>query len=516
MERVEFKEEGYFKTIECQRDSFNSGYFTFFNSADSLLSLSIAVTNEKQKTWGLKEDFYQLKTVHNPGVFYAGTKGLFINQEYIDKKKVQSIRLVAKFFNAHVPFYNRISFGDARFDQFTYDLNIGDFNLQFHPVLSQLDFCKVDTLSSSIKVTFSDVDNDTLSFLPIAVYKGESAKNYLSNWYQSIIPDDGNLEVIVKDFESLYAHSSQDEILKNVFKYARQKIRYLSIEDGLQGIIPRSALSTCQNKYGDCKDKGVLIHALLEYYKLESYIAISSTRSHPYDMDFPSVSCANHVVAISIFNGDTLVLDGTDTYGQLGVASFQTLGRKLFIVKKDDPFYYRVSEGVEESDINLQVDLDSLSGKVRGSFRMEINGHYSVFLRSISSKDSLEISHLKKWLSLVWPEVEVNSLSIKHTGDNYQIRADFESDYEIISFKNKKILDTSFLPKINPIERDESNMFPFTYSIQLSMNSDVPMTTVNEDVSRGDQNQFIYTKRFTRMLEPQDDEKFTTLTFTSK
>lgn len=515
-ETVTFSDEGYYKSIVCQRDSLSSGYFIFFSSSDSLIDLSCTVTNSKGKSWQLKSDFYGIKTLANPGVFYSGMQGLHINQDFLYKKKIVHVKVEAKFFNPHLPFYAGLSWGDEFFDHFTYDLHLGSNKIKFHPVSKDLDFLKVDSVNDNYTIVIDEPNRDSLSFLPVAVYQGENPEIYLSKWYSSVIPNDGDLDFIIKEFESIYSTDSELEIVKNVFKYARQKIRYLSIEDGLQGIIPRSALSTCKNKFGDCKDKGVLINTLLQHYGVESYVAISSTRQHLYDIDFPSVSCANHVVALTVLDGDTIVLDGTDTYGQLGLASYQTLGRKLFVVNDTKPFYYSVEDGQNDSQLDLTISIPDFSQNVMGTFDLEITGHYSVFLRSISKKDILNISHLEKWLESEWPEVNCQDLTIEQIESNYLVKGNFTSDFKLLSFNDKRILDLAFIPKFKITKWNDSNLFPFEYHLKLELNTVESLTTSNSYVESQRNNKFVIDKTFSNTIDSDENEKLTTLTFTTK
>ena len=43
----------------------------------------------------------------------------------------------------------------------------------------------------------------------------------------------------------------------------QNNINYVAFEDGLGGFIPRGAASVCDKRYGDCKDKSLLLVTLL-------------------------------------------------------------------------------------------------------------------------------------------------------------------------------------------------------------------------------------------------------------
>ncbi len=105
--------------------------------------------------------------------------------------------------------------------------------------------------------------------------------------------------------------------IKSLYDYVKG-IRYVAILLNQHEIIPHEASLTLRNGYGDCKDKSVLLVAMLKAVGIESSIALVNTTSL-IDKDLCSLSVFNHViVAIPATDGSYSFLDATSPYTPYG------------------------------------------------------------------------------------------------------------------------------------------------------------------------------------------------------
>ena len=95
--------------------------------------------------------------------------------------------------------------------------------------------------------------------------------------------------------------------------FVQQQIRYLGMEDGIGSHRPRRAADTLYRRYGDCKDKTVLLMALLKamgfaptaaLVSLEQGAALPNQQPSPYLFD--------HVIVTLLLDGKRIWLDGTE------------------------------------------------------------------------------------------------------------------------------------------------------------------------------------------------------------
>ncbi len=97
-------------------------------------------------------------------------------------------------------------------------------------------------------------------------------------------------------------------------KLAQQSIRYLGIENGIGSHAPRQPEQTLQQGYGDCKDKSVLLTAMLRELGIEANPALVSTVYRKHLAGQPSGHSAfNHVIVTFYFQGKTFWIDPTQT-----------------------------------------------------------------------------------------------------------------------------------------------------------------------------------------------------------
>ncbi len=115
--------------------------------------------------------------------------------------------------------------------------------------------------------------------------------------------------------------------LEALLAFLRRKIRYVAVEVGIGGFQPSAPEDTLNRKWGDCKDKSLLLIDLLDEVGIEAYPAlILLSKDRRIDAEFPSPGQFNHLIvavpeqAVEITDGDPvaggyLFLDPTQTLG---------------------------------------------------------------------------------------------------------------------------------------------------------------------------------------------------------
>lgn len=95
--------------------------------------------------------------------------------------------------------------------------------------------------------------------------------------------------------------------------FVQQEVRYLGIEDGISSHIPRKAADTLYRRYGDCKDKTVLLMAILKAMNISVTPAlVNLDRGAIIPKSQPSPTVFNHVILSLSLNGMQYWLDSTD------------------------------------------------------------------------------------------------------------------------------------------------------------------------------------------------------------
>ncbi|MBP8127417.1 MAG: DUF3857 domain-containing transglutaminase family protein [Aeromonadaceae bacterium] len=112
--------------------------------------------------------------------------------------------------------------------------------------------------------------------------------------------------------DQLAAHQDATGKVMAALHFVQQEIRYLGMEDGIGSHRPRRAADTLYRRYGDCKDKTVLLMALLKAMGFKPSAAlVSLDQGAGLPNQQPSPYLFDHVIVTLLLDGQRLWLDGT-------------------------------------------------------------------------------------------------------------------------------------------------------------------------------------------------------------
>jgi transglutaminase-like putative cysteine protease len=209
----------------------------------------------------------------------------------------------------------------------------------------------------------------------------------LHNWYYGFVKDldktsSPELTAVVDEIKS--KSKSEMEIVKNVFYWVQDNIKYIAFEQGMRGLIPHPAGYVCTKRYGDCKDMANLIVNMLHRAGVKNaYHTWIGTRDLPYKYsELPTPIVDNHMIATYISpEGKYIFLDGTGNYTKLGYPSSMIQGKEALISFGQGKYELKV---VPEIDANENRSVDSLKvkidgNKILGSGKISYTGYRKVF-----------------------------------------------------------------------------------------------------------------------------------------
>ncbi len=109
-------------------------------------------------------------------------------------------------------------------------------------------------------------------------------------------------------------HLEERKIIE-ALQFVQSEIRYVGIELGENSHQASLASTTLHRRYGDCKDKSVLLIALLREFGVKAYPALVNTRLTKELINrLPSRNLFNHVIVFVEYNGEVYWLDATKQY----------------------------------------------------------------------------------------------------------------------------------------------------------------------------------------------------------
>ena len=206
----------------------------------------------------------------------------------------------------------------------------------------------------------------------------------LFKWYNSIIKDlnssedDPKVQALV---DSITAGAIDDiDKVRKVFYWTQDNIKYIAIEYGMGGFVPREAGFVCENRYGDCKDMASTITHLLSYAGIESHLTWIGTNKLPYKYsEVPTPVVDNHMIATYIDNeGNYYFLDATGRYYKFGLPSSFIQGKEALIKLSENEFEVVEVPTVSSKDNKFEekVELVIENSMVKGRATSYIDGYH--------------------------------------------------------------------------------------------------------------------------------------------
>ncbi|WEX15908.1 DUF3857 and transglutaminase domain-containing protein [Pseudomonas sp. G11] len=113
--------------------------------------------------------------------------------------------------------------------------------------------------------------------------------------------------------------------------WVRKNIRYVAVYIGAGGVVPHSAQTVLDNRYGDCKDHVALLEALLKAVAIESSPALINSGNAYVLPKVPTLGLLNHV--ITYVPSLDLYLDSTATPIAAGYLPIPELGKPVLLTQ---------------------------------------------------------------------------------------------------------------------------------------------------------------------------------------
>jgi len=278
---------------------------------------------------------------------------------------------------------NAIQLGFATF-------NTENFDITFEKTIQKE--TTVYTWKSKNIPAFEQVENSLsiFSYLPhVIVY----IKNYTLN--KKTIPVYNNLDDLYawnnslnkqikkSDLSEVYkiAESAtkglktKDKKAKAIFKWVQKNINYVAFEYGYGGLIPRSAATVCNKRYGDCKDMANLLVEMLQHVGIDAHHTWIGSRKKPYTHNqIPTGRIYDHMITTAFIDGKTIFLDATDNYVPYGMPSAFIQGKEGMVGISDTEYkIIKVPEQPKEKNtthIETTITLENDTVKAKGKRTM--------------------------------------------------------------------------------------------------------------------------------------------------
>jgi transglutaminase-like putative cysteine protease len=289
----------------------------------------------------------------------------------------------------------------------------------------------------------------------------------LYQWYYSITKDANTddspeLRHIVDSLTT--GVNDQYEKVRRIYYWVQDNIKYIAVENGMGGFIPRSAKAVCDKRYGDCKDMASIIYKMLSYAKVPAHLTWIGSRDIPYRYsDLPTPAVDNHMIATYIQDGKYFFLDATGQYMPLGLPTSFIQGKEALI-------------GIDSADFKItEVPVTPASASERfDSVNITINNN------KISGTG---VSFMSGYL-----KIAVSRMLYSHLNDPAKVLRDYYK-----KGNNKFLIDSIRLRDHS--DRDKKTRIDYRFTIDDYVKAHESELYINMNLDRDFQNEEIKKER---------------------
>ncbi len=254
----------------------------------------------------------------------------------------------------------------------------------------------------------------------------------------------------------------EEKILQTI-QWVQDEVRYLGFASGIGAYKPNKPITVMNRRYGDCKDKSLLLIAMLNKLGIEAYpVLVNTTEGKVLPNYLPDYKVFNHVVVCIHQHGKDYFVDPTLSYlgGGLKNMYFPVYEYGLLIQKGQNELIELPKPLKEEVDVVQTFHFDSIGGDISMSIETAYQNAAADRIRGAFKANT--ISEIQRnyldFYSYAFPEIELtetiemidngrNESNVVILKENYIIYDNWvkDEDSEILVFDFVPLLTNSFV-----------------------------------------------------------------------
>ncbi len=223
--------------------------------------------------------------------------------------------------------------------------------------------------------------------------------------------------------------------ITEVIRFVQDHIRYLAFESGMSAYVPHKPLQVLSNRYGDCKDKSILLCTILQSMDIDAAPVFVNTSGLQYQKGLqPSIIYFNHCIIQINFKGSIYFIDPTisDQGGMFGSINVPDFGSGLVIKEGTNDLVTISGDAPGKQIITSIFKLDSIGGNAHLSVHTDYSDKQADETRSYFKSMSLEEinQNYVEFYSSTYPGIKTVS-ELKFNDDREKNIFTVDEEYEI-------------------------------------------------------------------------------------
>ncbi len=195
--------------------------------------------------------------------------------------------------------------------------------------------------------------------------------------------------------------SDPEQRVLAALRFVQDDIRYMGIEMGPNSHQPHNPSKVFAQRFGDCKDKSLLLCTMIRALGVQAYpVLINTDDKDRLEQELPSPNDFDHATVKVVLEDKSYWLDPTISFqrGRLKDLSFPDYRCGLVLSDTTQSLSYIPLQGESIMDISEVVTMDNLSGPGRLEVTTTFRGSYADDLRAdvnTSSLSDIQKNYLK-------------------------------------------------------------------------------------------------------------------------
>ncbi|MBS9462288.1 DUF3857 domain-containing protein [Flagellimonas sp. 389] len=261
------------------------------------------------------------------------------------------------------------------------------------------------------------------------------------------------------------------EKAKIIYRYIQENTRYISVQVGIGGLRPISAVEVDRLKYGDCKGLTNYTKALLKAVDVESYYVHVEAGEDKIDFeeDTASLGQGNHVILAIPHKGKYFWIDCTSQSHPFGFIGSFTDDRKVLLIKPNGGEIVKTESYLDEQ--NLQTTKSNYVINERG----DISGDITIITNGIQYDQHFQLENLpnldiENYYKSYWSNInnlEIKSFVFENNRDSVLFKESLKvkaDRYASVSNNNLIFVATPFNNSQFIPRRNRNRVFPVEIS----------------------------------------------------
>jgi hypothetical protein len=270
--------------------------------------------------------------------------------------------------------------------------------------------------------------SELLAYVHVSTYKNWDD---VGKFYWGLVKDQlrvtEEIRTAAKEATAGIPESDDQARIRAVYDFVVSRTRYVGLEFGINSFKPYPVETILSRRFGDCKDKASLMHAMLEALGIDSRLTLLRMK-HLGDLQTQEASLAVFNHAILYVPKYQLFLDGTAEFHGSGELPADDRGADVLVV---DPagnskfFRTPAASPDDNSDVTRMAMRLSADGSAAVTYNGEARGSWTAELRRTYEPAAERKSRAEEQLSRgLLPNLKITAIDVS---DPHDIEKPFET-----------------------------------------------------------------------------------------